>query len=75
MVKMKGLEMMDRVINEITDDQWKEIDRIQEKLRISKQELIQIIDFLGKYKFVEYEKEKNRVKIDPKLRELIREKS
>lgn len=67
----KSIQIIDKFLSFLADNEWHQLNEIQEKLGIPQEKLTLIVNFLEKYDFVTCRE--GKVKINQQLKSLIKE--
>jgi len=65
------LSSVDVLLNLLVDWEWHRLVEVLEKLKIQHGTLTVILEFLHEYEFVDYQANEEKVKINPRLKQLV----
>jgi len=61
------LSVVEEILESLEDGEWRDLDEIVEKTRISKLKVEIVTDFLEEYGFIQLDKERGRAKLTPAM--------
>ena len=59
--------VVEQILESLKDGEWRDLDELVEKTRISKLKVEIVTGFLEKYGFIQLDKEQRRVKLTPAM--------
>jgi len=62
---------LSRLLEILGDGKWHETDQLKKLIGLSDYEILEIMDFLGKYDFAKVDDDKNRVRIAKDFKKIL----